>query len=269
MNKVALFISFIVASLGVVLLVLYLRDFEKAESGGEKVKLMVAKTAIERGAQITDDNVDFREVPIAYVEDRAIKWAEKAKVITLRLGNVLQPGQQIMWTDLTTSGEERRDLSALVTPGRRALTVRTQREDQSAALIRPGDYVDVFAVLNQGGEKRTAVLLLCRILVLAKGLETTAESQAVTTDNRNRTANERDLTLTLSLNPTEIQLIGLAAEKGKLAVGLRNPDDPRCQPIGDMNQDVLLVEQRRQDTPGIGRTPQGSTSPVRLDERRP
>ena len=88
-----------------------------------------------------------RDVPQAYVEDRAIKEVDKPKILGLAVGTTVQAQQTLMWTDLATANEERRDLSALIVPGSRAVSIKTRREDASAAMVKPGDYVDVIAVL--------------------------------------------------------------------------------------------------------------------------
>ena len=82
-----------------------------------------------------------------------------------------------MWTDLVTANEDRRDLSSLVQPGSRAVSIQMAREGSSVALIRPGDYVDVFSVMNEkGADQKIAVVLLQRVLVLATGLDTSPDA---------------------------------------------------------------------------------------------
>src|SRR5512140_651818 len=103
MNRRALVLALIVGMLGVFLLVLYQRRFEVDASGGAKIKLLMAVKPIERGKVITDELVATREVPQAYVEDRAIKEVEKAKILGLRVGNTVQANQTLMWTDLITA----------------------------------------------------------------------------------------------------------------------------------------------------------------------
>ena len=73
MNRRALLLAVVVGILGLFLMVLYQRRFEVEASGGEKIKLLIAVKPIERGKAITEDMIATREVPQAYVEDRAIK----------------------------------------------------------------------------------------------------------------------------------------------------------------------------------------------------
>ena len=252
MNRRALVLALIVGMLGVFLLVLYQRRFEVEASGGEKVKLLIAVKPIERGKVITDDVVATREVPQAYVEDRAIKEVEKAKILGLRVGNTVQAQQTLMWTDLITASEDRRDLSDIVQPGNRAVTIKTSREDSSVALIRPGNYVDVIAVMgqNQQSELRAAAVLLQRVLVLATGLDTSGDLSPA---EKNNVVSDRDNLLTLSLTLPEAQLLAAAQEKGRITVALRNPEDQRTiDRIPDYNTTLLFNRD--------GRDPVGSRS---------
>lgn len=237
MNRRALLIAFLVAAIGVSLLVLYTRRFERDASGGERIRLLVALKPIERGKPITEDALTVREVPQAYVEDRAIKEVEKAKVLGLKVGTNVQAQQTLMWTDLSTANEERRDLSSLVQPGLRAVSIRTQRDDTSSAMIKPGDYVDVIGVVQDAGqnENRTSIVLLQRVLVLAAGFETSPDQM--------EKRKEMDVSvLTLSLTLSQAQLLALASEKASLSVALRNPDDPLKPEQPRLNSSVFNNE---------------------------
>lgn len=178
MNKRALLISLVVGVVGVLLLLLYLSRFEQEASGGERVRLLMAMKAIDPGTSIQEDALTIREVPLAYVEDRAVKAVEKPKVVGLRVGTKVEANQTLMWTDLAIAADERRDLSSLVQPGARAVSIRAESGDKSFSMIQPGDYVDVIASMpGSDPDKRNAVVLLQKVLALAVGLETAPEDQ--------------------------------------------------------------------------------------------
>jgi pilus assembly protein CpaB len=226
MDRRALLIALAVSLLGVVLLMLYLKRFEREASGGDKVKLLIAIKPMERGKPIQEEQLSTHEVPQAYLEPRAVRETEKAKIIGLRLGTTLQAGQTLMWTDLVTANEERRDLSTLILPGHRGVSIKTRREDSSAGMVKPGDYVDVIVTMSEGNpnnptDTKSALVILQKVLVLASGYDTSPE----TADLRAKDARLQESILTISLSVQEAQLLAVAGEKGTLSVALRNPDD--------------------------------------------
>ncbi|GMV18658.1 MAG: Flp pilus assembly protein CpaB [Polyangiaceae bacterium] len=250
MNKRALLISLVVGVVGALLLLLYLSRFEQEASGGERVRLLMAVKAIEPGTSIQEDALTIREVPLAYVEDRAVKAVEKAKVVGLRIGTKVEANQTLMWTDLAIAADERRDLSSLVQPGARAVSIKAESGDKSFSLIQPGDYVDVIASMPAAeADKRNAVVLLQKVLALAVGLETAPEKITDSKDER------REMVLTLSVSLQEAQLLSLAAERGKLLVALRNPDDQTLlEGIPDMPSSALEDKVIRSNIQGARKT---------------
>src|SRR5688500_15480382 len=107
MNRRALSIALVLSVAATLLLILYMRRFEQEMSGGEPVEVLMAVKPIERGAVLTDDMLATRAVPIAYVEDRAIKSAERSKIVGLQAANAIAPQQMLMWMDLAITTEER------------------------------------------------------------------------------------------------------------------------------------------------------------------
>lgn len=248
MNKRALFIALVIGIIGLGLLVLYQRRFEVEASGGEKIRLLMAVKRIERGKPITEDVIAVREIPLAYVDDRAIRETEKNKILGLKVGATVREQQLLLWSDLQAN-DERKDLSTLVLPGYRAVSIRAARDDASISMIRPGDYVDVIGVLGGSGapgatgDAKNAVVLLQRVLVLAVGADTSADHSAK--DEKKGFA-AADSVLTLSLTLTEAQIIALAADRGRLAVVVRHPDDQqRTSGIVDVNLHQIVTPEER------------------------
>jgi pilus assembly protein CpaB len=256
MNRRALFIALVVSLLGVALLAVYLRRFEQEASGGEPIELLTTLKPIEAGALITEDMLATRVVPRAYVENRAVTAKDRPKVVGLRVGQTLQAQQVLMWTDLAIAMEERRNLSSLVQPGMRAVTVAaSSRGDKSYVLIRPGDRLDVIATVPTGlnGEQQASVVLLQNILVLALGVDTGNEPD--------KSSERNELLLTLSITVQEAQLLALATEKGKLSVALRNPDDVRVtEGMSDLTSAALADAPIRSQVQGVRKS-----GPVRIE----
>ncbi len=209
------FLGLVLGVVGIVLLAIYLRRFEQDVSGGQRVGLLVAVAPVVRGKPIVADMLGTREIPLAYVDDRAIRAADRDKILGLIATTNVPVQQTIAWTDVIATTDGQRDLSSLVQPPNRAMPVRVAFDDQ-VPLIHPGDYVDVLAVYQDSHESS---VLLQRVLVLACGVETAVDRSG---DKR---APLRSSLVTLSVSLRESQLLALAMSRGPLTVVVRNPQD--------------------------------------------
>jgi pilus assembly protein CpaB len=220
MDRRALQIALVSATLATSFLVLYLKRYERELSGGERVPVLALRKSLQRGELLTDEVLTVREIPMAYLEGRAVQAQDRSKVLGLPLGVAVEPAQNLLWSDLAIGGQVR-DLSKLVQPGKRAVTVlaRGAFDGRDLALIQPGDYVDVLVTLDDGSgkDRRGSSVLLQRVLVLAVGAQTLSGLPARAPGGGNP--------LTLSLDVQQAQRLSLAVERGVISVLLRNPED--------------------------------------------
>jgi pilus assembly protein CpaB len=256
-NKSALLAALLVAALGGFLLFAYLKKFEEEASGGAPVKVLVAKKQLEPGTSLTEDLLATRVIPAAYVETRMVREGEKSRVLGMRMSTPVQAQQALNWTDLALAADDKRDLSSLIQPGMRAVSVRAQSDDKSYSLIRPGDRVDVIATFPiEKTNARQSIVLLQNVLILAVGLETTQEP------TKNGTPGNQEMLLNMSLTIPEAQLLALANEKGRISVALRNPDDVKLtEGVADLSSDLLTDGKTRKTVQDYRKAP---TGPVRI-----
>lgn len=235
MNTKALIIAIGAAALGLVLLLLYKQRFEAEASGGVPVRVLIAVQDIPLGAALAENMMGYRLIPQAYLEDRFIRYSDVRRIIGVRVSNGLRANQTVMWTDLATASDARRDLSSLVSTGMRAITVRADITNSFGGLLRPGDRVDVLGTLSRtGGENdRVTIPLLQNVLVLAAGRDTGGEAQRQTVNGTGGNNNPVEISqITLSVSMEEAQLLTYAADRGGaggrhtgLTLVLRNPED--------------------------------------------
>jgi pilus assembly protein CpaB len=261
-NKRALWIALGVTVVGALLLFFYLRRFEQEASGGAPVALLVASKPIEPGTLLSEAALTVREVPAAYVETRSVRLSEKQRVVGLRVSNRVEPEQTLMWTDLAMTADDRRDLSALVQPGMRAVTIRTRTSnDHTNQLIQPGDRVDVIVTTGDRGNESTIVLTQ-NVLVLAVGLDTGSDS------GEKRAGTGRGDALTVSVTIREAQLVSLAGDRGRISVALRNPDDVRVvDGLVETNASALVDARTPHIVPvAVASAAPVPAAPIRLEE---
>lgn len=205
----------------------YTRQYELETSGGEGVTVLVAVRRIERGAIISDSSLTTKTIPRAYVDDRQVRVSEREKILGLKAAEPVGVSQALLWSDVLTTRDEKRDLSSLVQSGYRAVTAPFAAMP-TYAMIRPGDFVDVIAARADAEEAfdgLDSTLLLQRVMVLAIGTSTAEKAD----EGRGSSARSQPM-LTLSLNLRDAELLaGAAAARAKLTVALRNPNDQRVR----------------------------------------
>lgn len=233
MKARAAIIALVIASTGAFLVWMYLSRFEAEASGGPKVGVLMALHSVEPGTVLKDEDIGERWVPQAYVESRAIRVADRARIVNLKSAAPLQAQQALMWTDIIVQGDDQRFLSNLVQAGMRAVPIHT--EGRAQALVHPGDRVDVLATIAQPGsnDHRSGVVLLQNVLVLARS-----------TDMNSQSADGSEVVLSLTLR--DAQTLAVATDKAKLSVVLRAPDDVRIQEgIVDVSSTSLAEPEKR------------------------
>lgn len=107
-------------------------------------------------------------------------------------------------------------LSAIITPGHRALTVKVNEVVGVAGFAMPGNYVDVLVTIHQDNKPPISKIVLERILVLA-----TAQEHMVRDEIKPKVVNA----VTLEVTPEQAEKLDLARTVGTLSMALRNQID--------------------------------------------
>jgi Flp pilus assembly protein CpaB len=209
-SRRALVASAVSTCVGVVLFQIYERRLVAETSGGEPVAVLTLIRDVPAGAALGRDTLGVRAVPEAYLERRSIHEVDLDKVLGLKVALGLRATESLLWTDLVAGRPEARDLSALIAPGSRAVTVESSTFD---GLLRPGDRVDVLPASSHAGAE-----LLQNLLVVAVGGNT--EPDLVGAPAQGRRGG-----VTLTGTAEQGAAIAEAAREGEVGLSLRNPDD--------------------------------------------
>jgi pilus assembly protein CpaB len=198
-------------------------------------KVAVAQTDIALGSRVLTETV------------RMVDWPSNAmppgvftdpKLLETRVARTtIQRGEPIMEAKLAPPGTQG-GLSAVVAPGKRAMTVRVNDVVGVAGFAMPGNFVDV--LVNTQGEKQRggnadkdpsiSKIVLERILVLAIAQEASRD------DNKPKVVNA----VTLELSPEQTETLDLARSVGTLSLVLRNQVDPESTPTGGATKSTML-----------------------------
>jgi pilus assembly protein CpaB len=206
---------------GLVMLLLYKQRFEEEASGGPPIQVLVATRDIPLGAPISQSMLGSRPLPQSYVEDRHVPLSEAQRIIGVRVTSGVKSGESLLWTDLATTSEQRRDLSALVRTGMRAITIRADLSASFGGLLRAGDRVDVLLTAERAPRENVTIPLLQNLLVLASGRDTGGQPRPGERRSHGGTVNQ----VTLSATLEQAAVLALAQQQGRLTLALRNPED--------------------------------------------
>ncbi|MFT4563597.1 MAG: Flp pilus assembly protein CpaB, partial [Gammaproteobacteria bacterium] len=240
---------------------LYLNSREEAirqRLEGDKlqnVQVVVASSNLTRGTQIGQGSFSVREVPAEYVHSDVIYPAYFDANSHRFLAQDLASGKPLLASFLVD--EYPIDFSDLVAQGLRAITLTIDDQGSQAAMMRPGNRIDIFVnvptreagvstpTIDENDIKDliaapswlkvsqkvreippTDIMIpvVQDIAVLATGREPYEEHL----DDIKLPQQRQDLrysTITIAVTPKQASLIRLAEDKGELQTFLRNRDD--------------------------------------------
>ena len=161
------------------------------------------------------------------------------------LTSALLRGEPLLQAKLAAKGETG-GLSALLSQGRRAVTVKVNEIVGVAGFALPGNYVDVMVHTTDPQNQPVSRIVLERIRVMAVAQDAGAQ------DNKPRVVNA----VTLEVTPQEAERMDLARSVGTLSLVLRSQSD--TAPVatqGARKRDVLLAEAPAPETPKVRHTP--------------
>lgn len=262
--KRPLLLSAGLAAIAVLLAHVYLRRYETQLSGGSRVPVIYVTKAVAAGEVLTSKVLSARMIPLAYVDERDVREHDMGKVVGIEASFDLAAQQTLQWSDLTVRPDSRQ-VSQLIVPGKRAVSVKMKRMDAAAAqLVRPGDHVDVVATIKDMNGTLQSTVLLQRVLVVAVGDKTERSGNGDNEEKRRSGVQS----LTFSLDLEESQLIALAESQGELSVAVRNAGDQRLiEDIPDLRASNLVEAQQALVARRAARA-RPSSGPVRLTEAR-
>lgn len=206
-----------------------------ARAGNATNKVAVAQVDIALGSRLQPETVKMVDWPASAMPPGAFT---DPKLLETRVARTtIQRGEPIMETKLAPPGTQG-GLSAVVAPGKRAMTVRVNDVVGVAGFAMPGNFVDV--LVNTQGEQSRSVsqekdpsiskIVLERILVLAIAQEASRD------DNKPKVVNA----VTLELSPEQTETLDLARSVGTLSLVLRNQVDPETAPTEGATKSTML-----------------------------
>ncbi len=202
--------------------------------------IVVATAPLRFGVEVNARNL--REVPWpdnavpdgAFASIEALLSAGKRMVLT-----AIAENEPILASKITGPGQ-RATLSAVLTPGMKAITVRVNDIEGVAGFVLPGDRVDIFLTRSANGERgenasssSDVVLQNVRVLAIDQIADDRMDKPAVVK------------AVTLEVEMAEGQKVSLAASLGTLTLALRQAGDTVAQPSRQITAEDLGKPQKK------------------------
>lgn len=224
-KSVVIFSVAIAMGLVAVALALY---WTNKKISGSFVQTVVAARDIAAGEKLGVDNIQLVEWP------RSSSIRGSSSSVQVFDGRVTsQPftaGEPILDQRLAPNGS-RAGLNSIITPGRRAMTVKVNEVVGVAGFALPGNFVDILVTVTHNRNPPISKIVLERIPVLA-----VAQDHSVKDETKPKVVSA----VTLEVTPSQAERLDLARSVGNLTMVLRNQtDDGSVTSRGALIADIL------------------------------
>ncbi len=207
----------------------YAASWASRQSDAAATRVVVAAVDVELGTRLTPEMLTLVDWPTGAVPAGAFASLEALQGRVLRVG-VLR-GDALVERKLAPAGAQG-GLSAVITQGKRAMTVRVNDVVGVAGFALPGTFVDVMVNTQRGrgDDGHISKTVLEQVLVLAVAQEA----------SRDETQPKVVSAVTLELTPQDAEKLDLARSVGTLSLVLRNQvDRQRVSTVGTTKQQLL------------------------------
>lgn len=210
----------VVAALGVVLVLLYVRGADqRAQHRFETVQVLTATARIEAGDSLQQAAAAGKVALRAVTTNELLAgYQTSTSALTGQVARTtIYPGEQIIAAKLGSSAAP---ASPLAIPDKMmAISVNLTDPARVAGFVQPGSTVAIFLDGNQSGQPFTR-LLLPKVTVLGVGSTTPVSTTTTNAQGQQSTEQLPRTLLTLALDQADAQKVLFAQSNGELSLGL-------------------------------------------------
>jgi pilus assembly protein CpaB len=148
-RNLALVISVLLGLLAVGLIYIYLQKVKtNVYEGMDMVTVLVADVDINKGDQLTSQNVAFRPYPQKYVAGRSIGPEQANSVLGAVVNFNIEKGKPIFWSDLVKQNLLDEGLASEIQPGMKAMTIPVTQITGLSGMLRAGMHIDILLTVD-------------------------------------------------------------------------------------------------------------------------
>lgn len=218
------------------------RDKNVAQSAPEivQVQVLVAAAPLKPGQLLSDKNVKWQSWPENALFPGMIRRTGNQKLADAAKGRAARAiGTGEPLTNAAIISDEGSLMSALLTPGKRAVSVKVAANTMAGGFINPGDHVDVLmtyrarvntSALPVDGDQSSHFQWLVSKNIDSRATETVLQNVRVLGVDQRATANEEAAarvgkTVTLEVDSRQAEILALAENLGSITLSLRSLGD--------------------------------------------
>jgi pilus assembly protein CpaB len=254
-DRRSLIIALVLGAVAAVLIVAYLRSLEsRGGAGVATFNVVVTSRDVAAGQKLTDAMLEVKALPESAIASGVATTKEQVVGQTTRFA--LAKGEQVSPNRLVEPAKVPA-LSFQIPSGLRGYTIPVSVTKSPAALVAPGDFVDILAAFevevlgirpptrpnddpsfNKDFDFHAAVTLIQNVQVLSVQRQFAEGSGVYDSATRGTPPKEANVTyVTLAVKPEDTQLLALAVDKAKLLTvtlrGFGDAETPDLRPIPD------------------------------------
>lgn len=190
----------------------YAASWLKQQGASATLQVIVAKRDLQMGTRLQPDMLESIQWPKAAAIQDPLTSLDQALDRVIHMP-VLR-GEPLLLSKLAPAGEKG-GLSAVLSNGQRAVTVKVNEIVGVAGFALPGNYVDVMVNTPDSQNQPVSKIVIERIQVLAVAQDVSSS------ENKPRVVNA----VTLQVTPQQAEQIDLARSVGTLSLVLRSQSD--------------------------------------------
>ncbi len=215
----------------------YESRLNEVQQDAGNVMIVVAAKDLRPGQVIDHDDVRMDKRPPGTSLDQLFFSIDT--VLGQTVGDKVLVGEPVRFERLTIGGADLH-LNEVIDPGSRAVTIRASHASAVGGLLRPGYFVDVIVTIRPDTKDLAAdwvtetILQGVRVIAVNDDVVTSVALEKESADQER--AHERDVFVTLEVEPAEAEEVALAASRGQIELALRARDD-----FAQLGQDGPLI----------------------------
>ncbi|MGD9824322.1 Flp pilus assembly protein CpaB [Desulfobacter sp.] len=226
-NSRLIFLVLALAIAGTVSFLMFKTVMKKPEAVPESNKIetglvAVAARDVDRGAVLVRE--DILLVPFLQTSIPQGSLCDTEKLVGRTLVQPVRKTELLLESTLAPTDAKSGGMAVIVTPGKRAMAVKVDKVIGVSNFLKPGHFVDVLVSIQKEDDTKTqgdvdefmTKMVLENILVLSSGPQLA--------EGDKKEAKDYDV-VTLEVDPEEAEKLGLALNRGKIQLALRNYSD--------------------------------------------